>query len=81
MQKPEKSADTLIKTAKYVIENIISLLGYLSELSKELKHNETYCQCSNRSGYTSESNYNYMWCVCSDCGKIIEETTEEIMPF
>lgn len=68
--------------AKYVVENIIALLNYLGELSKESKKIDTYCQCKNSSGYTSHTANNCGWVVCNDCGKEIKGSfTEDIFPF
>ena len=67
--------------AKYVVESIISLLGYLTELSKESKKSEIYCRCIDRTGFTAEKNYHYMWCICNDCGKTIEGSEEKLIPF
>lgn len=68
--------------AKYVVENIISLLNYLGELSKESKKIDTYCQCEYRSGYKAiRSSSKSCYLECKDCGKIIEDSEFEEFSF
>jgi len=68
--------------AQYVVENIISLLNYLGEISKESVKVDLFCQCQNRSGYNAvKGSTNICWLECKDCGKIIENSEFEELPF
>ena len=41
-----------------------------------MKEYEDYCKCENRTSAGSETNEMGYWLVCSDCGKVIEDTFE-----
>ncbi len=68
--------------AKYVVENIISLMNYLGELSNECQKIDTYCQCKNRSGsIIIKGDANISWLECNDCHKIVENSEFDDFPF
>lgn len=36
-------------------------------------NNKDYCKCNSRTGVHTETNCDYQYDVCNDCGKVLED--------